>query len=480
MQRRTKIIATLGSATDSKEKILALIEAGTDLVRLNFSIGLAKEHKQRVQWVREYAKQLGKHIAIIGDLQGPKIRIGQFIDGCIELTQDQQFILSQQCDSQAGNQQQVFVDYNNLCKDSQIGDHYLLGDGRIKLKVIAIEEFRLICQVVQAGKLTDKQNINKLGGGLSTDALTEKDKQDIQLAADIGCDYIAVSFPKDASDIEQARHLLQKANSQAELIAKIERAEVALNETILQEVIKASDAVMVARGDLGVEIGDAALIGIQKHIIKQARRLDKCVITATQMMESMISNPTPTRAEVFDVANAVLDGTDAVLLSSETAEGQYPIETVCSVDTVCQGAEKQKMATTSSHRIDRQFQRIDEAVAMSVMYAANHLKGVKAIICLTESGSTPLWMSRISSGLPIYALTRHTNTLNRVALYRGVQAIPFDVTKVAPNQMNRFAMQELKQRKIINDGDLVLISKGDHMGVHGGTNSIKIVSCSDI
>jgi len=479
MLRRTKIIATLGPSTNTPEKVHALIEAGVNVIRFNFSQSTNEEHIKRALWVRQSAKSLGKFIAILGDLQGPKIRIGD-LESDVNLEDNQTFILDCSAQSFIGDNKKVWVNLPSLCQDSKPNDVFLLDNGKIKLQVTKINDSQLICSVTSGGLLTSHTSINKQGGGLNTNSLTKKDLQDLQLAQKIGCDYIGLSFVKHADDIINARFELEKIGSHAEIIAKIERAEAVRDYQILDDIILASDAVLIGRGDLGVEIGDAELIGVQKHIIERARQLDRVVITATQMMESMVSNPTPTRAEIFDVANAVLDGTDCVMLSAETAEGRFPIETIQAVNEACVGAQRQKKATTSTHRINRQFTQIDEAIAMSAMYAANHLKGVKAIICLTESGSTPLWMSRISSGLPIYALSRHNTTLNKVALYRGVQAIEFDVTKVAPNQLNRHCVEELKQRNIVKDGDLVIVSKGDHTGIHDTTNSIKIVCCGNI
>lgn len=356
----------------------------------------------------------------------------------------------------------------------------MLDDGRVKVQVEKVDGNAVHTIVTQGGPLSNNKGINKLGGGLSAKALTEKDKADIKTAAAIGVDYIAVSFPRNAEDMNEARQLLAEAGSTAEIVAKLERAEAVLDHDNLDRIILASDVVMVARGDLGVEIGDPALISVQKHIIKRARTLDRVVITATQMMESMIDNPFPTRAEVFDVANAVLDGTDAVMCSAETAAGDYPVETVKAMNDVCLGAEKHPLTTQSRHRVNTEFHRIDEAIAMSVMYTANHLKGVKAIVCMTESGSTPRWMSRISSGMPIYAMTRQELTQRKCALYRGVEAIAFDVSAGPIEQVNKRAVDELKHRGIVKDGDLVLLSYGDHQGVHGGTNTLKIVSVGNI
>ncbi|MFY0663354.1 MAG: pyruvate kinase [Natronospirillum sp.] len=480
MMRRTKIVTTLGPATDKPEMLEKLILAGANVVRLNFSHGSPEDHKQRADMVRELAAKHNRFVGILGDLQGPKIRIARFKDGKIMVKTGQEFLLDLDLPKDMGDETKVGIDYPALAKDSAPGDIYLLDDGRVLLEVTRVEGNKVFTKVTQGGPLSNNKGINKLGGGLSAKALTEKDIADIKTAAAIGVDYIAVSFPRSAEDMEEARALLTAAGSNAQLIAKVERAEAVNDHAVLDGIILASDGVMVARGDLGVEIGDAQLIGVQKHLISRARELDRVVITATQMMESMITNPFPTRAEVFDVANAVLDGTDAVMCSAETAAGDYPIETVNTMVSVCLGAEKHRKATRSRHRLDLEFKHVDEAIAMSTMYAANHLKGVKAIVCVTESGSTPLWMSRISSGIPIFAMTRHIDTARKVTLYRGVEPLFLDVTSVAPDQVNHLAVNELKKRGVVTDGDLVIISKGDHLGVHGGTNRMKIVSVGNI
>lgn len=478
--RRTKIVTTLGPATDRDGVLEKLILAGANVVRLNFSHGSPEDHQRRADEVHAIAKKHGLHVGILGDLQGPKIRIARFKDTKVQLEDGQAFILDVDFDKNAGDATRVGIDYPELAADSKPGDIYLLDDGRVKVQVDKVVGNAVHTTVTQGGPLSNNKGINKLGGGLSAKALTEKDKADIETAAAIGVDYIAVSFPRNAEDMNEARQLLAEAGSTAEIVAKLERAEAVLDHDNLDRIILASDVVMVARGDLGVEIGDPALISVQKHIIKRARTLDRVVITATQMMESMIDNPFPTRAEVFDVANAVLDGTDAVMCSAETAAGDYPVETVKAMNDVCLGAEKHPLTTQSRHRVNTEFHRIDEAIAMSVMYTANHLKGVKAIVCMTESGSTPRWMSRISSGMPIYAMTRQELTQRKCALYRGVEAIAFDVSAGPIEQVNKRAVDELKHRGIVKDGDLVLLSYGDHQGVHGGTNTLKIVSVGNI
>ena len=475
MLRRTKIVTTLGPATSTDESLEALFKAGANVVRLNFSHGSKENHLQLAAKVKSVAKKLNLHIAILGDLQGPKIRIAKFINDFIQLSVGDKFTLDSNLDESMGDQLHVGVDYKQLPGDCKKGNTLMLDDGRIQLIVTKVTSTTVETEVSVAGTLSNNKGINLKGGGLSAPALTEKDKNDILTAVEMEVDYIAVSFPRSAKDIELTRKLVTDAGGKAGIVAKIERAEIVNSETILDEVILASEAVMVARGDLGVEIGDAELIGVQKLIIRRARSLDRVVITATQMMESMINSPIPTRAEVFDVANAVLDGTDAVMLSAETATGKFPIEVVEAMSRVCIGAEKQNRARSSRHRMRKQFTRADESIAMATMYTANHLESIKAIICLTESGSTPLWMSRISSGIPIFALTRRDDSLRRVALYRGVEAIPFDPTTLARHDVNRLAVNELHKRKFVAEGDLVILTKGDHMGLLGGTNAMKIL-----
>ncbi|WP_432698145.1 pyruvate kinase [Marinobacterium sp. YM272] len=479
MQRRTKIVATLGPATSSPEAVEALVEAGVNVVRLNFSHGSAEDHRQRAELVRQFAAKHGRFVAILGDLQGPKIRIARFKDGPVQLHNGARFALDASLDKTAGTSTCVGIDYEELVSDSRPGDILLLDDGRVELKVLEVAGSRIECEVLIGGPLSNNKGINRQGGGLSAGALTDKDFEDIKTAASIGVDYLAVSFPRSASDMHQAREALLAAGGKAGLVAKIERAETVQDSDTLDEIILASEAVMVARGDLGVEIGDAELIGVQKYIIDRTRTLNRVVITATQMMESMITQPMPTRAEVFDVANAVLDGTDAVMLSAETAAGAYPIETVKAMSRVIIGAEKHPRAHVSKHRLNEAFTHIDESIALSAMYTANHLEGIKAIICLTETGATPLLMSRIRSSQPIFAFSRHPDTQTRVALYRGVKTVPFVATEVPNAEINQRAVDELVRREIVSDGDLVIITKGDYIDAQGGTNTLKVVRVGD-
>ncbi len=470
--RRTKIVATLGPASESREVLGEMIARGLDVVRLNFSHGSPEDHAARAQLVRELAAEHGRNVGIMGDLQGPKIRIERFADkDGVRLEEGASFVLDAALGRDEGDASRVGITYKELPGDVERDDTLLLDDGRIVLQVEKVRGREIHTRVTVGGPLTDSKGINRQGGGLSAQAITDKDRADIRTAAEIDVDYLAVSFPRHAEDIEEARRLFLKAGGQGGIVAKIERAE-ALHA--IDGILAATDAIMIARGDLGVEIGDAELPPAQKSLIRAARKANVPVITATQMMESMINSPLPTRAEVFDVANAVLDGTDAVMLSAETAAGNYPAEVVQAMSRVCAGADQYPSAQISDHRIDTHFDRTDEAIAMATMYVANHFD-VRAIASLTESGSTTLWMSRISSGIPIYALTRHERTSRRVSLYRGVYAVDYPIVEVQPAEANRKAVEVLLEHGAVEPGDRIIITKGDLMGVHGGTNSLKIV-----
>ena len=475
MTRRTKILATLGPATDTQEKIEAIIAAGANVVRMNFSHGQAEDHIERAKRVRAAAAKLGKYVAILGDLQGPKIRVSRFANDKVFLNEGDPFVLDAELDRDAGNEQQVGIDYKALPDDVSTGDILLLDDGRIQLEVTGVDGRKVLTKVTVGGKLSNNKGINRLGGGLSAEALTEKDKRDILTAAEIGVDYLAVSFPRSGADLNYARELAEAAGCKAKICAKVERAEAVATDEAIDDIISASDAVMVARGDLGVEIGDAELVGVQKKLIARPRQLNKVVITATQMMESMIESPMPTRAEVMDVANAVLDGTDAVMLSAETAAGSYPVETVKAMARVCEGAETHPSVKISKHRMDELFGSVHETIALSAVYAANHLPGVKAIVGLTESGSTPRLMSRITTTLPIVAMSRHEETLNLMALYRGVKPVFFDSRDSAPGELRKDVVALLKEKNLVEDGDIVILTHGDRMETIGATDAIKII-----
>lgn len=474
--RRTKIVSTLGPSLDDPNVLKRAILAGVNIFRANFSHGSSETHEQRIQAVRKIAAECGIIVAILADMQGPKIRISRFKDKKINLVEGKTFILDPQLDENNGTEESVSLDYKDLPKDVVPGDTLLLDDGRITLQVKKIADNRIHCQVIFGGELSNNKGINRLGGGLSAGAITDKDRADIKVAARLHADFLAISFPRSAADIQEARMLLTAAGSNASIVAKIERTEAITN---LSEIIEASDAIMVARGDLGVELGDAELPAMQKHIIQKAHLFNKPVITATQMLESMINSTIPTRAEVSDVANAVLDGTDAVMLSAETAVGKYPEKAIAAMDRVCLSAEKHLSRNTIKPRSDTFFQSVDEAIAAASMFTANHLN-IKAIIALTESGTTPLLMSRVRSSIPIYGLSRHPEALRRMTLYKGVYPIPFDATNIDRRNLNYSAVTELEKQNILHTGDLVILTKGDLIGIHGKTNSLKIVTVGDI
>lgn len=473
MIRRTKIVATLGPSSNDPKVLDRLIEAGIDVVRLNFSHGKPEDHIQRAEMVRSLARARGRAVGVLVDLQGPKIRIGKFENGKITLQNGDSFILDADCE--LGNQDRVGLDYKDLPRDVGRGSTLLLDDGRIVMWVEEVRGNEIICQVRQGGVLSNNKGINRQGGGLSAAALTDKDKEDIKTAAELKADYIAVSFPRNAADMKLARDLMVAAGGHSLLVAKIERAEAI---PALEEILDASDAIMVARGDLGVEVGDAAVPALQKKMIRMARERNKLAITATQMMESMITSPIPTRAEVSDVANAVIDGTDAVMLSAETAAGQYPIEAVQAMDRVCVEVEKEIEISPASMRMTRQVGPIDESIAMAAIYTANHLK-VKAIAALTQSGSTALWMSRISTAVPIYALTPQVETRRKVTLFRGVYPINFKMFTHDPELLLREAEDELRRRGAVRDGDMIVLTIGEPIGKSGGTNTMKIVKVGE-
>ncbi|MNF46809.1 Pyruvate kinase II [compost metagenome] len=474
-KRRTKIVATIGPSSQSPEVIEQMILAGMDVARLNFSHGTPEEHIARARLIRETAARLGRHVALLGDLQGPKIRIACFQGKRIQLAAGDHFSLSVTHSLTEGSQKVVGIDYPELVGDCQVGDELLLDDGRVVMQVEVKSVDALHCRVLVGGQLSDRKGINRRGGGLTAPALTEKDKADIRLAAAMDIDYLAVSFPRDAADMEYARRLRDEAGSDAWLIAKIERAEAVACDETLDRLIEASDGVMVARGDLGVEIGDAELIGIQKKIILHARRHDRAVIVATQMMESMIGSPMPTRAEVSDVANAVLDCADAVMLSAESAAGDYPVEAVQAMARICVGAEKHPISEKSGHRLGNSFVRCDQSIALAAMYVANHFQGVKAILALTESGCTPLVMSRIRSAVPIFALSPHAATQARACLLRGVYPVPFDPTGHTASEVSRAAVDALVERGLLTAGDWLVLTKGDSYNASGGTNGMKLL-----
>ena len=472
MPRATKIVATLGPASSSPEVLERLLLAGVDVVRLNFSHGKAQDHIDRAELVRSIAAKLGRPVALMADLQGPKIRVGKFADGKVMLENGARFVLDA-ARTEPGALDGVGLDYKELPRDVKPGDTLLLNDGLIVLTVEAVRGEQVHTLVKIGGELSNNKGINKQGGGLTAPALTAKDMDDIRTAMAFQADYVAVSFPKNATDMEMARQLANVAGEpwrhKPAMIAKIERSEAIPQ---LEHILRASDGIMVARGDLAVEVGNATVPALQKKMIRMARQMDKIAITATQMMESMIVNPVPTRAEVSDVANAVLDGTDAVMLSAETAAGKYPVETVEQMAQIALEAERAEDVRLDANFTDRTFGRIDQSIAMGALFTAYHL-GCKAIVALTDSGSTALWMSRHNIHVPIFGITSKPATQARMALYRNVRPI------LMPGHSDRDtalaeAERVLVERGVLRPGDTYAITCGEPMGYPGGTNMLKV------
>ena len=472
MTRATKIVATLGPASSDPEVLERLLRAGVDVVRLNFSHGKAQDHIDRAHLVREIAKKVGKPVALMADLQGPKIRVGKFADGKVMLEPGAAFVLDA-ARTAPGDLGGVGLDYKELPRDVRPGDTLLLNDGLIKLTVEVVRGDEVHTRVVLGGELSNNKGINKAGGGLTAPALTAKDMEDIKTAMSFHCEYLAVSFPKNATDMEMARQLANVAGEATRhkpaMIAKIERSEAIPQ---LEAILRASDGIMVARGDLAVEVGNAAVPALQKRMIRMAREMDKVVITATQMMESMILAPVPTRAEVSDVANAVLDGTDAVMLSAETASGKYPVETVEQMAQIALEAERAEDISLETDFTNKKFGRIDQSIAMGALFTAHHL-GCKAIIALTESGSTALWMSRHNIKVPIYGMTSQQGSERRMTLYRNVR--PLLMPKMSDRDQALVAAETLLVAKgVLKPGDTYAITCGEPMGYPGGTNMLKV------
>ena len=475
MLRSTKIVATLGPASSDPAILERMIRAGVDVVRLNFSHGTAADHEKRAALVKELATKTGRTVAILCDLQGPKIRVGKFKEGKVTLENGQPFVLD--AGLEMGDNRAVGIDYKELPRDVGPGAVLLLDDGKIVLDVKAVKGEEVHTVVRHGGVLSNNKGINRQGGGLTAPALTPKDIEDIRTAAKIQADFLAVSFPKSGADMYMARELMRAAGGKAMLVAKIERAE-AVGEGALLDIMRGSDAIMVARGDLAVEVGDAAVPALQKKMIRLAREQNKLTITATQMMESMISSPVPTRAEVSDVANAVLDGTDAVMLSAESASGKFPVETIEAMDRICREVEQTQPLNLEQDFLNRVFTRVDQSIAMAGLFTAFHLK-VKAIATLTESGSTALWMSRLNCGVPIYALTSQTSTRYKCALFRDVFPLMVKYVGHDREELLREAEKVLVENKVVKQGDIIVLTIGEPIGKSGGTNTMKIVKVGE-
>jgi pyruvate kinase len=470
-RRRTRILATLGPATDAPGVLDAILRAGVDVVRLNFSHGDPSSQVERAWAVREAAQRVGKEVGILADLPGPKIRVERFAEGKVALKAGERFDLLAEEDAPPGTQHEVGVSYLGLPGDLSPGDVLMLDDGMVQLQVERIEGQRIVGSVLNDAVLSDRKGLNKLGGGLSLGALTDRDRELIGIAAGIGVDFIAVSFCRNAADMEEARSIARSHGSDAAVVAKVERAEAIEN---LTEIIDASDVVMVARGDLGVEIGDAELPGLQKKIIRESLARNKVVITATQMLQSMVDSPMPTRAEVLDVANAVIDGTDAVMLSAETAAGSFPVRAVEAMARVCVGAERQFLPETDFGKAQRNLERADQAIAMATMFVSEHI-GVRAIVAMTESGGTARYLSRFRTGTPIYAFTRSEGARHRMAMMRDVFPMDYDSRGQTPREAARGSIRKLVEAGQLEPGDRVVFTSGEHMETKGATNTLRLL-----
>jgi pyruvate kinase len=475
MLRSTKIVATLGPASSEPAVLERMVRSGVDVVRLNFSHGTADDHLARAALVKEISRKTGRTVGIMCDLQGPKIRVGKFKEGRITLVAGQKFVLDAGCE--LGDSERAGLDYKELPRDVDEGAVLLLDDGKIVLDVTSVRGEEVHTKVRHGGVLSNNKGINRQGGGLSAAALTPKDIEDIRTAAKIKADFLAVSFPKSGADMYMARELMRASGGKAFLIAKIERAE-AVTHAALLDIMNACDGIMVARGDLAVEVGDASVPALQKKMIRLAREHNKLTITATQMMESMIASPVPTRAEVSDVANAVLDGTDAVMLSAESASGRYPVEAIEAMDRICIEAEQSQSVSLEQEFLNRVFKRVDQSIAMAGLFTAFHLK-VKAIATLTESGSTALWMSRLNCGVPIYALTSQTATRYRCSLLRDVYPLMVKYVGHDREELLAEAEQVLVDNGVVKDGDIIVLTIGEPIGKSGGTNTMKIVKVGE-
>ncbi|TCT23435.1 pyruvate kinase [Thermomonas haemolytica] len=469
--RHTRIVATLGPATDPPEVLEAVLRAGVDVVRLNFSHGDPSAQVARGEAVRAMAAKIGREVGILADLPGPKIRIETFAEGKVQLTAGQRFDLVASLDAPPGDATQVAVSYLELPADVAPGDVLLLDDGLVQLRVDAVQGERIVTTVLNDGVLSNRKGLNKQGGGLSLGAITERDRELIAVAARMQADFIAVSFCRNAEDMHEARRVAKAHGSSAALVAKIERAEAIEH---LAEIVDASDVVMVARGDLGVEIGDAELPGLQKKIIREAVAREKVVITATQMLQSMVDSPIPTRAEVLDVANAVIDGTDAVMLSQETAAGRWPVKAVEAMARICRGAERQFASDTDFEKARRNLERADQAIAMATMFLCEHI-GVRAVVAMTESGGTARYLSRFRSAVPIFAFSHHASARRRMALMRDVFPMDYDSRGQTPREAARGSIRLLVEAGLLAPGDRVVFTSGEHMQTHGATNTLRLL-----
>jgi pyruvate kinase len=453
--------------------VKSLVDAGMDVARLNFSHGDYSDHEANYNYVRSASDATGRAVGILADLQGPKIRLGRFSTGATLWATGETVRIT--VEDVMGVHDRVSTTYKNLAVDASPGDRLLVDDGNVGLVVDAIEGDDVVCKVTEGGRVSNNKGLSLPGMNVSVPAMSEKDIADLEFALKLGVDLIALSFVRSPADIEQVHEIMDRVGRRVPVIAKLEKPEAIAN---LEAIVLAFDAIMVARGDLGVELPLEEVPLVQKRAIQMARENAKPVIVATQMLESMIEHSRPTRAEASDVANAVLDGTDAVMLSAESASGQYPVETIAAMNRICIEAERTQPVNLDSDFLNRVFQRVDQSIALAAIFTAYHLK-VKAIASLTESGSTALWMSRLNCGVPIYALTAQTTTRYRCTLFRDVY--PLMVKYVGENREELLAEAEavLVRHGIVKEGDIIVLTIGEPIGKSGGTNTMKIVKVGE-
>jgi pyruvate kinase len=468
LTKRTKIVATLGPASSAPEVIRALIEAGADVFRLNFSHGMPEDHKQRVENIRHISTEVGKVVGILQDLQGPKIRTGRFAEGAVELTIGQPFIITS--DPVEGDINKVSTTYKGLPNDVEPGQMLLLDDGNIRLKVTEVRTNDIHTEVVIGGRLSNNKGINIPGADLSIPALTEKDVEDLALGVSLEVDWVAMSFVRSRDDLLLARHYLNRHNSRARLMAKIEKPSAVAR---FDEILEECDGVMVARGDLGVEMPLEEVPGVQKRIILKAIAAGKPVITATQMLESMVKNPTATRAEASDVANAVFDGTDAVMLSAETASGTYPVEAVSFMARVAKSVESSPEYQDRLNAIrPAPMPSVQDSIALAVDDVVD-AAGARLIVAFTATGGAARRIARFRPSVPILALTPNQHVSYQMALIGGVLPAQAPDPKDTED-MVKIALEQAKLLGMAEPGDRVIIVAGVPFGVRGTTNMLRV------
>ena len=472
--RRTKIICTIGPGCEKVETLKKMMQAGMDVARLNFSHGTYAEHEKRIKLVRQAASEVGHNVALLLDTKGPEIRIGKFKEEPVTLTEGNKVILT--TEELLGDSERIHVNYSGLPGDVKPGDTILIADGLIELKVLSISDKEIECKILNGGKLTGQKGVNVPGVKVNLSALTERDISDIKFGIEQNMDFIAASFVRKSADVLAIREVLEGAGADLDIIAKIENREGVDN---VSEIIKVADGIMVARGDLGVEIPAEEVPLLQKRIIEKCNRLGKPVITATQMLESMIQNPRPTRAEASDVANAIFDGTDAIMLSGETAVGKYPVEAVKMMAKIAECSEKAlNYEEILSKKRLVQTRTVTDSISYATCAMAHDLEA-SAIITATQTGYTSIMVSKYRPKAPVIAVTPRESIKRKMALIWGVKSVMTVETKTT-DEMISAAVNFTLAAGLIKSGDLVVITAGVPVGIHGTTNLIRVHTVGDI